>query len=99
MILKYFVLNYLLNVQEIKAKKNKIQMTTKNSDRRQILALLVFVGCYFLLALVKYETRNNLVNKKNRLYGESNNSTDCKNRTIDEFPKDFLTLEQKKNGG
>lgn len=36
-----------------------------------------------------------------RLAAESNSSnhTDCRNRTIDEFPGDFLTLEQKRDGG
>lgn len=29
----------------------------------------------------------------------SSNHSECRNRTIDEFPKDFLTLEQKRHGG
>ena len=27
------------------------------------------------------------------------NGTECRNRTIDEFPPDFFTLEQKRHGG
>lgn len=27
------------------------------------------------------------------------NSSECRNRTIDEFPADFLTLKQKRDGG
>ena len=29
----------------------------------------------------------------------TSNDTNCRNRTIDEFPKDFFTEEQNKNGG
>lgn len=41
----------------------------------------------------EYFLDNSLKNKTN------NNSTVCRTPAIDEFPHDFLTLEQKRNGG
>lgn len=34
-----------------------------------------------------------------QIKSSDNNGTECRNRTIDEFPPDFLTLKQKQHGG
>jgi hypothetical protein len=49
--------------------------------------------CFFFLLSSKFFFEENL-SKKN-----TSNDTNCRNRTIDEFPPDFLTEEQNKNGG
>jgi hypothetical protein len=48
---------------------------------------------FFFYYQVNFFFEENL-SKKN-----TSNDTNCRNRTIDEFPPDFLTEEQNKNGG
>jgi hypothetical protein len=79
-------------------------------NTRKILCGLALVLATVILGTSKYLSRKMLNNYKRSTnlnvqmspyYLQSNhsNNTECRNRTIDEFPPDFLSLEQKRHGG
>ncbi len=71
---------------------------------RRIICCLVFLAAIGVLTTSKLLSRQLVNNYKRpsadaRLSRSDPNETECRNRTIDEFPADFLTLEQKRHGG
>lgn len=84
-------------------------------NTRKIICGLALVLATVILGTSKYLSRKMINNYKrstnvnvqispyylqsNDEYQNKSNHTECRNRTIDEFPPDFLSLEQKRHGG
>ena len=66
-------------------------------NKKSICFLSLLISCS-IIATSKYFSRK-LINDTHARFLKSDNQTECRNRTIDEFPDDFMSEEQRKNGG
>lgn len=67
-------------------------------NNRKLVCAICLICCGSIIAVSKNVSRA-LIDDSLNAYRSNKNSTECRNRTIDEFPNDFMTIEQRKNGG
>lgn len=67
-------------------------------SKQKIICVICLTASCIIMATSKHLSRKLLDFSKN-IYKSDINDTECRNRTVDEFPSDFMTMEQRKNGG
>lgn len=67
-------------------------------NNQKIVCIICLFCSLSIIGVSKYLSRR-LIDDSLNVYSSNKNSTECRNRTIDEFPNDFMTKDQRKNGG
>ncbi|RMZ95274.1 sodium potassium calcium exchanger, partial [Brachionus plicatilis] len=65
---------------------------------QKLVCVICLIGSCSIIATSKYLSRKLIDDTKNT-YTSNKNSTECRNRTIDEFPADFMSEQERRNGG